>query len=80
MIQQLEESGGILDQQIAAYGLFDAFGETFTYINENGNLAIASSVLKAFRRLTEDTVVWSRSDRAWRRRCEGDLPGRQQEW
>lgn len=55
------------------------FGDKFLYHNENGNLAIAKDVLVAFRKLTNDDVVWSRSERCWRRRKTWDKPGRQQE-
>ena len=78
MQEKLESSRGYLDQEVAAYGLRSVYGESFTYVNENGNLAINRSVLREFRLLTEDAVVWSRSERAWRRRHAGDLPGSRQ--
>ena len=54
------------------------FGDDFVYINENGNLAIEKKVLNVFRKLTDDSVVWSRGERMWRLREENDEPGRQQ--
>jgi hypothetical protein len=68
-----------LYQNEAADEIQDRFGDDFTYENDNGNLAISRSVLKAFRALTEETVVWDRSERAWRRRESHDGPGRQAE-
>ena len=49
--------------------------EEFTYINDNGNLAISKAVLKEFRKLTEDLVVWERGERCWRPAvARGDRP------
>ena len=77
MLSELNEQD-LLYQEVAAYEILDRFGEHFTYYNENGNLAIDKTVLAAFRDITGDDVVWSRSERCWQRREEGDLPGRQQ--
>ena len=55
------------------------FGEEFTYLNSIGNLAIIKRVLSEFRKLSEDTILWSKSERAWRGRSEYDDPRRQQE-
>lgn len=54
------------------------FGEEFVYINENGNLAIDRRVLKQFRALTGDDVVWDRTEFMWRKRETHDEPGREQ--
>lgn len=72
-------SRGYLSQSDAVYYIEKLFGEQFVYLNENGNPAISRSVLKEFRRLTEDDVVWSRSDFSWTKRRRGDAPGRQQD-
>ena len=56
----------------------DEFGEEFIYTNENGNPAISKAVLKEFRRLTENLVVWEKSERRWRLRGEHDTPGKRQ--
>lgn len=67
-----------LDQSAAAYELTE-IDEALTYMNDNGNLAIAKSVLREFSKLTKgDEVVWSRSERAWRFREDYDEPGRMQ--
>lgn len=71
-------SNGFLDQEEAVYAIHDKFGEEFTYINDNGNLAIAKPVLKEFKRLSGDGIVWVRGDRQWRNREDYDEPGRQQ--
>lgn len=54
------------------------FGSEFVYENENGNMAISRKVLKEFRRLTEETAIWERSERYWRKRTQHDPPGRRQ--
>jgi hypothetical protein len=64
---------------MVVYEIADKFGEEFTYQNENGNRAIDRAVLKAFRALTEDTVIWERGQRMWRRREGFDESGRQQQ-
>ncbi|WP_279483952.1 DUF6953 family protein [Aureimonas sp. SK2] len=78
MADQIKEPYRVLDQGIAAYRIRDDFGSDFTYLNANGNLAIAQSVLKEFNKITAKDVVWSRSERHWRLRRDHDLPGRQQ--
>jgi TIR domain len=56
----------------------DEFGEEFIYTNENGNPAISKTVLKEFRKLTENLVVWDKGERRWRLRGEHDTPGKRQ--
>lgn len=67
-----------LEQDTAAFEIEKRFGEHFTYYNDNGNVAIKKAVLDAFRKLTDENVVWVRSERLWRYREKGDEPGRQQ--
>lgn len=76
MLAELNEHEGYLAQEDAAAGIYDKFGERFTYDNDRGNLAIRSDVLESFRKLSADTVVWVRAERAWRRREPGDPVGR----
>lgn len=77
MLSQVMEQG-YLYQQTAVWDIEKRFGEEFVYQNENGNQAIASNVLAAFRKLSEDSVVWERSGRNWRKRVARDEPGRRQ--
>lgn len=67
-----------LSQSDAAWEIEHKFGEEFIYTNDNGNPAISKAVLKEFRKLTEDKVVWEKSSRAWRLRDETDTPGKRQ--
>lgn len=76
MLERLEKSGGLLYQEEAAWIILQSFGQSFVYENENGNWAISRKVLAEFRKLTEDTVVWERGERCWRRRQSYDTPGR----
>ena len=78
MVEELERRGQYLYQQVVASEIAERFGEEFTYVNQNGNLAIDPRVLAAFRRITEDTVVWERGERMWRKRNDADEPGRRQ--
>ena len=78
MAEQVKD-GDLMYQETIVYDIDEKFGDEFTYINDNGNMAISKNVLKEFNKLTANTVVWLRSDRAWRLREEHDDPGRQQE-
>jgi hypothetical protein len=69
---------GYLEQAWAVSEIEDRFGEEFTYINDRGANAIDREVLKAFRELSGNTVVWARVSRYWRPRESGDEPGRTQ--
>lgn len=71
-------TSGALYQDEAVDAILREFGNDFVHENDNGNLAIDRPVLNAFRKLTEDSVVWDREDRMWRPRQPGDVPGRQQ--
>lgn len=71
-------ANGELYQYEAASHLENETGKDLTYINDNGNVAIAPSVLSEFRKLAPDEVVWERSERLWRLREEYDEPGRNQ--
>jgi uncharacterized protein DUF6953 len=68
-----------LYQEEAVYEIERLFGKEFTYANENGNLAIHKSVLAAFRKITEKTVVWERGERMWRLRGPYDEQGRRRQ-
>lgn len=67
----------VLYQWSAVVDIEKKFGGEFTYQNENGNPAISRAVLKAFRQLTENTVVWERGERCWRLE-KPDTPGKRQ--
>jgi hypothetical protein len=79
MLKELEKQNGVLYQEEAAPRIAELFGEDFVCESDAGNACIKKEILSAFRRLTGDHVVWSRGDRLWRRREEGDAITRQQE-
>ena len=78
MLDELE-ANGYLYQEVAVRRIDERFGEGFTYLNDNYNEAIDRKVLAAFRKLSEDTVVWSRSEKCWSKRSRSDAPGRRQD-
>ena len=73
------ENTNWLYQETVVYKIKELFGDTFVYLNANGNLSIDKKVLAKFRKLTNDTVIWERGEKAWRKRKGYDAPGRQQD-
>ena len=70
------EARGELDQEDAVDYIEKNFDGEHTYFNEGGGVSISRRVLREFKKLTDNTVVWERSDRYWRLRKEYDGPGR----
>jgi hypothetical protein len=64
-----------LYQEVVVYDIQRNFGQEYVYENENANLAISKKVLKEFRNLTKDTIVWEKGDKCWRKRMDYDTPG-----
>ena len=77
MLTEVQKKG--LEQQQAAWDIKRKFGKGFVYDNAHGNPAISKDVLKEFRAVSDESVVWSRTERAWRKRRKFDKPGREQE-
>jgi hypothetical protein len=75
MFEELERDG-YLAHDYALSHIARHFGDSFVYLNVSGNLVISRSVLGRFRKLSENTVVWSRSQRTWYRREPEDPPER----
>jgi hypothetical protein len=69
---------GLVYQQSIAGDIESKFGEEFVPTNGNGHMSIRKDVLAAFRKISENSVVWSKYDKAWRKRESSDDPGRQQ--
>lgn len=76
MLRQVNKSG-TLYQDDAVGRIADKFGKGVTTENAAGNPAISKAVLAAFKELSPH-IVWSRSERCWRKREKGDEPGRNQ--
>jgi hypothetical protein len=77
MVAALERDG-LLYQETIVYEIAQRFGDEFTYINERGNPAINRRVLAAFKKLTDENVVWEKGERLWRKRMVTDEVGRSQ--
>jgi hypothetical protein len=78
MLARLQKTKNLY-QETVVYEIKKQFGKEFTYINDNGNLAIAKAVLAEFKKLSGDDVIWERGSRMWRLRKSYDKPGRQQD-
>jgi len=78
MMREMETSH-YLYQETVVHRIKQIFGAEFVYPNANGNDAISPKVLKEFRKLSGDQVIWERGSRAWRKRKPSDKPTRQQE-
>jgi hypothetical protein len=77
MLEELQRVE-FLYQETVVFDIASRFGEGFTQINDNGNMAIRKDVLSAFRRLTGGSVIWENGERMWRLRKSYDDPGRKQ--
>ena len=78
MFDELERKNELCQEDIV-WKIQQKFGKEFTYTNNEGGNSISKSVLKAFRTISGDDVVWERGAKMWRRRHSSDQPGRQQE-
>lgn len=61
-----------LPQTAAVRGIRITFGDEHCYKNKQRNWAINKGILEAFKNLTPDDVVWSRSAQGWRARRPSD--------
>lgn len=59
------KSAGILRQSDAVAYIISNFGESFIYVNENGNQAISKEVKKAFKKLHGGRAAWERDGFFW---------------
>lgn len=75
MLAQLERESCIYQDDVVDY-LVKAKAEALLTENSDGNQVVGKSVLAAFRKLTETTVVWVKPERYWRWRVAEDEPGR----
>ena len=76
MLNKILEEDCIYQDDVVDY-LTKEKQENLLTENSDGNIVIGSKVLSAFRKQTENTVVWVKSDRYWRHRCDEDEPGRE---
>ncbi len=69
---------GFLPQYLAAAMIRRDFGEDFVLRTNKHNVAIIVDVLKEFRKLSGDDVVWERGKGRWAWRQKFHKPGRSQ--
>ena len=71
MLGEFEKKGELF--QVDAVMIIEKnFGAKFIGSNDNGNQSISPKVLSEFRKLTEGSVVWSRSEFCWKRKASSD--------
>ena len=75
MVDKLEMDGCLYQDDIVDY-LVRNDNEDLLRENSNGNLVLDRSLLKRFKDLTSDNVVWVQSDFYWRYRVLEDDTGR----
>jgi hypothetical protein len=78
MLEQVEHVGWF-EQMSAVDDIEATFGSEYVYQNDRGTMSIDRRVLRAFAKVSEASVVWSRSERNWRLRVPTDPPGRQED-
>ena len=77
MLGRLQQRGRLYQAE-AARESAGRFGDEFTFTTPDGRLALDGSVLRAFKKITGDSVVWEHGEFCWRWREAGDGPGRSQ--
>lgn len=76
MLSEAEKHGCIYQDDVVDY-LVKADAISLLRENSEGNLVIGQSVLTAFKKITQETIVWVKPDRYWRFRVAEDEPGRE---
>lgn len=77
MLSTVQDQGE-LTQNNAYYMINKQFGSGFTTVTNSGSPSIKGGVLTAFKKISEDTIVWERGEKKWRKREFYDAPGRDQ--
>jgi hypothetical protein len=76
-MQAALEAEGCLYQDDVVDHLVKAEADEFLRENANGNVALSTSLLSAFRKRNENSVVWVGLGRYWRLRVPEDDVGRE---
>ncbi|NQX46803.1 hypothetical protein HQN87_15805 [Paenibacillus tritici] len=64
MVKEIKFTGTL--HQTAAIEYVKAnFGESFVFVNENGNASLSKEVKKAFRKLHGGRIAWDRDGFLW---------------
>ncbi|MCQ6563232.1 DUF6953 family protein [Paenibacillus mendelii] len=64
MFKELQNTGMLYQEQAVDY-ISKHFGESFIYVNENGNRSIDKEVKKAFKKLHRGRAAWERDGFFW---------------
>lgn len=76
MLSLVENEGCLYQDDVVDY-IVRAKSDDLLRENADGNLVLGLPVLNAFKKITETTVVWVRSEFYWRLRVPEDEPGRE---
>lgn len=76
MLAQIKREGCVYQDDVVDH-LVKAAQEDLLTENADGNQVVGRAVLAVFRKLTDTTVVWVKSDRYWRWRVAEDEDGRE---
>ena len=76
MLLEIQQHNCIYQDDVVDY-LVRAKADELLRENAEGNLVLGKSVLDAFLKNTQKTVVWVKPDRYWRFRVTEDEPGRE---
>lgn len=76
MLAQIKREGCVYQDDVVDH-LVKAAQENLLAQNADGNQVVGRAVLAVFRKLTDTTVVWVKSDRYWRWRVAEDEDGRE---
>lgn len=75
MRSQLDKDGCLYQDDVVDY-LVKEGAEALLRENSDGNLVLERKLLNEFRKLTQDEVVWVKTDKYWRFRVPEDEPSR----
>ncbi len=75
MIAQLQNDGCLYQDDVVDY-IVRSGNESLLKENADGNLVLDRRLLKSFKDLTNNNVVWVQSDFYWRYRVSEDEEGR----
>jgi hypothetical protein len=75
MLSMFRKTGGLTQKQ-AVWGIRELYGAQYLMTSARGRQTLPQPILKAFKRLDPDGIVWSTHRRAWRPRQPEDPPGR----
>ncbi|ENU92018.1 hypothetical protein F971_03111 [Acinetobacter vivianii] len=76
VLDKLKSEGCLYQDDVVDYLVKNKIDEHLKE-NADGNLVLHTSVINAFRKVTEHTIVWVKPERYWRYRVPEDEPVRE---